>query len=75
MQQGQKFKILANLPFFTGFTHIHTIFSRKKSLPQRQILTIGVTFQVLSIDNVKNEEKVVQQGQKLRILLNSIKLP
>ena len=46
----------------------------KARLRQREIWTIRVIFQVLSIGNLKNIEKDVQQGQKLRILLNSIKL-
>jgi len=43
------------------------------SLPQRQIFTVGVIFKARSIDNLKNNKKVVQQGEKLRILQNSIK--
>ncbi len=47
----------------------------KIGLPQRQICTMDVISWDLSNDNLKNKEKIVQQGQKLRILLNSIKLP
>ena len=49
-------------------------FFMKARLRQREIWTIRVIFQALSIGNLKNIEKGVQQGQKLRILLNSIKL-
>jgi hypothetical protein len=40
----------------------------KTVLPQREICTIRVTFQALSIGNLKNIEKGVQQGQKPEIL-------
>ncbi len=47
----------------------------KTALLQRQILTIRVAFRALSNGDLKNKGKVVQQGQKLRILLHSIKFP
>jgi hypothetical protein len=47
----------------------------KLSWTQRQILTVRVVFRALSIGDVKNKEKVVQQGQKLKIPLNYMKLP
>jgi hypothetical protein len=43
-------------------------------LPQRQILIISVVFQALSTGDLKNIRKVVQQDEKLRILIISIKL-
>ena len=36
----------------------------KTGLPQREIWTIRVIFQALSIDTFENKEKVVQQVQK-----------
>jgi hypothetical protein len=36
---------------------------------QRQILTVRVVFRALSAGNLKNREKVVQQGQKFEIWL------
>ncbi len=47
----------------------------KLGWPQRQILTIRVVFRALSTGGIKNQEKDVRQGQKLKILVNSIKLP
>ena len=67
VQQGQKFKIWGNLAFFRWICLYSHIFITKESLPQRQILTIYVIFQALSIDNLKNKEKAVQQGQKREI--------
>ena len=45
----------------------------KAVVPQRQVLIIGVVFQALSPEDLRNKRKVVQHSQKLKILLNFIK--
>ena len=54
---------------------ISSYFFVKATLPQCEIFTICVTFRALSDGTLENKEKVVQQDQKLKILVNSIRLP
>jgi hypothetical protein len=46
------------------------MFSMKTVWTQREICTIWEIFQALSIGNLKNKEKVVQQGPKSEIWVN-----
>ncbi len=65
---GAKIDPILNTEIFTSIV-VH----EARRLPQREILIIKVIFQALSNGAFKSKVKGVEQGQKLRILLNSIK--
>ena len=60
---------------FEGIVFYFNNYDMKRSLKQRHILTMYVTFQALSIGDLKTIKKTVEQIQKLRKSFSFIETP